>query len=103
MRFSSPILARATPDAARLRVRCFAKRRLRQFLPIHAAIAIQNLPPKVPHYFVIDRLARLHQRMRDPVRLHQARAQRDEHLSHHRFAGRNAAREPNFQHAVSAQ
>src|ERR1700752_3080364 len=47
---------------------------------------------------VVDRFARLHQRMRNPVGLHEMRAEGDKHLSYDRLAGRDASGQANFQH-----
>src|ERR1035437_5486850 len=53
------------------------------------------------YHLVVNRLSRLHERMRNAVRLHQTRAQSDKHLSDHRLAGGNASGQTNFQHPAS--
>src|SRR6202158_2024183 len=60
---------------------CWTKRSLGQFLAVDTTVAIEDLAAKMAHHFVIDCFPRLHERVRDAVRLHQARAQRHKHLS----------------------
>ena len=62
------------------------------FGAVDAEVGIQNAPAEVAHYFVVNRLAGQHQRVRDSVRLHQTHTQGDKHLAHHRFARRDASR-----------
>jgi len=52
----------------------------------------------MPHDFVVYGFSRLHQLVRDPVRLRQVRPQRDEHLTHRGFSGGDSAGQANFQH-----
>ena len=101
MRFSSSIRDGRAPVATSGPLAGRTECDLGQLATVHAAIRIQNLAPKVPHHFVINRFPRLHQRMRNPVRLHQTRTQSHKHLPDHRLARGNPASQPNFQHEVS--
>src|SRR5271169_1395383 len=50
------------------------------------------------HYLVVDGLAGQHQLVSDAVGLDEARAEGDQHLTDHRFAGCDASGEADFQH-----
>ena len=63
---------------------------------VDATVRIEDLAAEVADDFVIDRFSRLHERVRDSVRLHQARAQRDEHVSDHRFPAAMPPVRPTF-------
>ena len=52
----------------------------------------------MPDHLVIDRLSRLHQRMRNAVRLNQMRPQTNEHFPYDRFPSGNATGKADFQH-----
>jgi hypothetical protein len=71
---------------------------LGQLGSVDAAVGIEDLTAEVADDFVVDGFPRLHQRVRDAVRLHQAGAQGDDHVSHHRLSGSDAAGEADFQH-----
>jgi hypothetical protein len=53
------------------------------------------------HHFVVDRLAGLHQGVRNAVGLDKMRAEGDEHLAHDGLARGNGASEADFQHKFS--
>jgi hypothetical protein len=59
-----------------------SERQRSQACPVDAAVGIQNLPSEAPYYFLIYRLSRLHQLMRNVVSPDQLRTQFDEHLAH---------------------
>ncbi len=70
----------------------------RQLGTIDGHVGIQNPATEVLHDFVVDGFAGLHEFMRDPVRLHEVRAQRDKHFANHRLAGGDATGKTDFQH-----
>jgi hypothetical protein len=58
-----------------------------------ASVGIKNFAPEAPDDFLIDRVARFHERMRDRIGLNQVRAAADEHFANDGLAARNAASE----------
>jgi len=78
-----------------------AKGSVCQLGAVYAQVRIQNSAAEVAHHLVVNRLARKHEIVRDPVGLDQTRAQSDENLANHRFARCDAAGKADFQQAAS--
>jgi hypothetical protein len=70
--------------------------RLGELGAVYRSIMIENSSSEVANNLVVDRLARLHQGMRNPVRLDQVCPEPNEHLSHCRFAGGDTPSKANF-------
>ena len=73
-----------------------SKRGFRQPGTIDASVGIQNLAAEAADDFIIDRLAGLHERVRDGIGLDEMRSEFDEHLADSGFAARDAAGEAEF-------
>ena len=52
-----------------------------QFRAVHGEIRVENFTTKMADNFVVNRLAWLHEVVRDEVCLNKVRAQRNEHLA----------------------
>jgi hypothetical protein len=79
--------------------RGYAEGRFGQFGPIHTSVGIQDAAAEPPYDFLVHRLTRLHQTMRDGICLDDMRPQCREHLGDDGLPAGDASRQAHFQQA----